>query len=208
MYLPPHFRAPGDELATFLRVPRFADLVTHGTGGLVASSLPLLFEPAAGPAGSFVGHLARANPQWSDLASDEALVLLRGPDAYVSPAYYPTRRLSGEVVPTWNYLSVQAHGRILVHDDPLWTERLVRRLTAAHEDHRLEPWSVDEVPRAYLAAQLRAIVGIEIAIEHLEGKWKLSQNRSSPDREGVIENLSSGSPSERAVAAAMRRRAR
>jgi transcriptional regulator len=203
VYLPRHFEAPEGELARFLSSAQAADLITRAAAGLVASTLPLLFDADSQPKGTFYGHLARANPQWSDLVSDEALVLVRGPEAYVSPSYYPSKAEHGQVVPTWNYISVQARGRLIVHDDPAWTEALVRRLTEHHEGARSNPWSVDDAPQEYVHAQLHAIVGIEVQIEELSGKWKLSQNRPAADIVGVISGLQHGTPREAEVAEVM-----
>jgi transcriptional regulator len=204
VYLPRHFQASDSQLADFLRRGVLAELVTRSSAGLTASTLPLLFDPGSGEHGAFVGHLARANPQWSDLVDDEALVIVRGPDAYVSPSYYESHDDPGRVVPTWNYLSVQGHGRLVVHDDSAWTSALVQRLTAHHETGRPDPWSVSDAPAEFVESQLRAIVGIEIALDTLEGKWKLSQNRERADFESTLEHLADGSSREREVAEAMR----
>jgi len=204
VYLPRQFVAPPERLAAFLALPRLAELVTRSSAGLTASSLPLLYEPREGAPGSFVGHLARANAQWSDLADDEALVIIGGPDAYVSPIEYPSRLATGEVVPTWNYLSVQGHGRLVVHDDPAWTRALVTRLTDLAEAPRSERWAVADAPADYIDAQLQAIVGFEVLLDRLEGNWKLSQNRRPEDRRGVLDAFAAGDPREREVAEEMR----
>ena len=130
------------------------------------------------------------------------MVILAGPDAYVSPAWYATKREHGRVVPTWNYITAHAYGRLVIHDDPTWVEANVRRLTEHHEAARADPWSVDDAPEPYVAGQLRAIVGVEILIDRVEGKWKLSQNRSDADIAGTIEGLEG--TGEREVSAAMR----
>jgi transcriptional regulator len=114
---------------------------------------------------------------------------VRGPDAYITPGWYATKAETGRVVPTWNYVTAHVYGRLIVHDDPVWTEDLVRRLTTKHEAYRNHPWSVDDAPRAFIEGQLRAIVGIELAITRIEAKAKLSQNRSPADVEGVIAGL-------------------
>jgi transcriptional regulator len=169
--------------------------------------LPLVFDapgsrPGTGPAGSLLGHVARNNRQWREPALGEALVIARGPDAYVTPQWYPTKREHGRVVPTWNYVTAHLHGHLVIHDDPAWVEANVRRLTATHEGGRQEPWSVDDAPRAYIEGQLRAIVGVEVLVERIEAKFKLSQNRSVEDVEAVIEGFE-GLP-DPAMAAAMK----
>ncbi|HEY8818854.1 MAG TPA: FMN-binding negative transcriptional regulator, partial [Candidatus Limnocylindrales bacterium] len=145
---------------------------------------------------------ARNNGQWRVPAIGEALVIVQGPDAYISPAWYTTKREHGRVVPTWNYVTAHVHGRLEIHDDPDWVEANVRRLTAKYEATRAEPWSVDDAPETYIAGQLKAIVGVEIVIDRVEGKVKLSQNRSDADITGAIEGLEERG--EHRVSAAMR----
>jgi len=201
VYVPAHFAAPDDALAQLLAAPGAVDLVSSTADGLTATTLPMLYDPAAG---TLAGHLARTNTQWRDTVGD-VLVIVRGPDAYVSPAWYATKREHGRVVPTWNYVTAHVHGRLVVHDDPAWVEALVRRLTAKHEGRRDEPWSVDDAPARYVAGQLRAIVGLEVEITRVEAKWKLSQNRSAEDVAGTVAGLEQGSdPVAHQVAAAMR----
>ena len=154
--------------------------------------LPLIWkEPQAAADGWGVlhGHVARNNQQWKVLATGEALVIVRGPDAYISPSWYATKREHGRVVPTWNYITAHLYGRLVIHDDPAWVEANVRALTAKHEANREAPWSVDDAPEPYLEGQLKAIVGVEIVIDRVEGKWKLSQNRSDADIAGTIDGL-------------------
>ena len=209
MYVPAHFAAPDDALTELLAQAPLADLITHGPAGLIATPLPLLFDADRGPNGALVGHVARNNPHWraggSTAASGaESLVILRGPDAYISPTWYASTAEHGRVVPTWNYLTVQVHGRLIAHDDPAWTEAVVRRLTTHFEDGFDPPWTVDDAPDAFIAGQLRAIVGIELAITAIEGKYKLGQNRSAADVGGAVAGLDAGSPADRQVAEAMR----
>jgi transcriptional regulator len=208
VYVPAHFAAPDDEsVRDLLRHHGAADLVTSTADGLVATLLPFVYaEPATGgDQGRLLGHVARNNDQWRRPALGEALVIVRGPDAYVSPSWYATKREHGRVVPTWNYVTAHVHGRLVVHDDPAWVEALVRRLTAKHEGRRDEPWSVDDAPAGFVAGQLRAIVGLEIEITRVEAKWKLSQNRSADDVAGTVAGLEQGSdPAAHQVAAAMR----
>jgi len=179
--------------------------VTLGGDGLRASILPMLFDPNDGDLGTLRGHLARPNPQWRDPHPDvEALAIFDGPDAYITPAWYEEKQLTGKVVPTWNYTTVQAHGSLIVRHEPDWLVAHVRRLVERHEAGREAPWSVDDAPPGYVETQARAIVGLELRITRLEAKRKLSQNRSVADLEGVLAGLSTGSTSERAVARDMR----
>jgi transcriptional regulator len=217
MYQPAHRKFEVEDPAALLRelcavVP--ATLVTHGEEGFRASILPMLFDPDDGPNGMLRGHLARGNPQWREIEASiaasgygggEALAIFDGPDAYVSPAWYEEKRLTGKVVPTWNYVTVQAHGTISTIHDPKWLIPHVGRLVARHEAGRANPWSLSDAPEDYIATQARAIVGLELRITRLEAKSKLSQNRSEADIDGAIEGLSDGTPRERAVADAMRR---
>lgn len=207
MYPPEAFAETRIEvLAELMRAAAVAQLVTLTPEGLVATTLPMLFVPHAGTKGSLIGHVARANPQWKSSSDTvEALALFAGPDAYVSPSLYPAKREHGRVVPTWNYTSVHVHGRLIVHDEPEWKLDLVRRLTEHHEGGRAQPWAVDDAPADFVARQLGAIVGLEVAITRLEGKRKLSQNRGAADVEAVAKALGAGSARERAVAAEMRR---
>jgi len=182
-----------------------ATLVTLGAEGLRASILPMLFDPEDGDHGTLRGHLARPNPQWRDMNADiEALAIFDGPDAYISPAWYEEKRLTGKVVPTWNYSTVQARGSLFLRREAEWLVAHVRRLVERHEADRQQPWSIDDAPAGYIQTQARAIVGLELRISRLEAKRKLSQNRSAEDFQGVIAALSEGSPSERAVADDMR----
>jgi transcriptional regulator len=190
-----------------------ATLITHGPGGFRASMLPMLFDPADGKNGTLRGHLARGNPQWREIEASiaaggdmagEALAIFDGPDAYISPAWYEEKRLTGKVVPTWNYVTIQAHGTLTTIHDPGWLIPHVGRLVARHEAGRPEPWALTDAPAEYIAVQARAIVGLELRIARLEAKVKLSQNRSNADVEGAIDGLRAGTPRERAVASAMR----
>ena len=207
MYIPAHFRADDAAVRELLNNHGAADLITSTAGGLLATMLPFIYEEpgsssGAGEHGRLLGHVARNNDQWREAAEGEALVIVRGPDAYISPSWYETKREHGRVVPTWNYVTAHIYGPLVVHDDVAWVEALVRRLTARHESSRPQPWSPDDAPEAYFRGQLRAIVGLELPITRIEGKFKLSQNRSDADIDGVIEGLAeSGQP---AVAEAMR----
>jgi len=208
VYIPAHFTPDEATVRELLDHQGAADLVTWTDDGLLATMLPFLYDPPGsrpdlGELGALVGHVARNNAQWRTPALGPALAIVRGPDAYMSPAWYATKREHGRVVPTWNYITAHVYGELLIHDDVVWLESLVRRLTAHHEDGRPAPWSVDDAPADYIAGQLRAIVGVEIRIDRIEAKAKLSQNRSDADIAGSIAGLeASGKP---AMAAAMRK---
>ncbi|WP_213878010.1 FMN-binding negative transcriptional regulator [Pseudomonas sp. dw_358] len=169
---------------------RLAILVTHGASGLSASHVPLLLDRKAGPFGTLEGHLAKANDQWRDLATGApALVIFAGADAYVSPSFYPAKAEHGKVVPTWNYVAIHAHGQAQVFHDAGPLLAIVTALTARHEGLREKPWAVSDAPADYIDGMLKAIVGIRLPIERLEGKRKLSQNRAQPDFDGVRDGL-------------------
>jgi transcriptional regulator len=190
MYVPAHFAIDDAAVRELLVHHGAADLITVTDQGLLATMLPFVFDPeAGGPFGSLLGHVARNNDQWKVPAQGESLVIMRGADAYISPGWYESKREHGRVVPTWNYITAHIYGQLVVHDDPVWVESLVRRLTAKHEAFRAEPWSVDDAPEKFVAGQLRAIVGVELEISRIEAKAKLSQNRPEADVVGVIAGL-------------------
>src|SRR6202140_1139702 len=191
MYVPPHFNEDRvDVLHDAIRQARLGTLVTIGEGGIEASHVPMLVDPEPRPFGTLLGHVARANPQWRTAATDaEALAIFLGPDGYVSPSWYETKRESGKVVPTWNYVAVHATGTLKFHEDPEWLLALVTKLTQTHEAPRAEPWKRSDAPKDSIAGMLQAIVGFELPIARLAGEWKMSPNRSPPDRAGVIEGL-------------------
>jgi transcriptional regulator len=190
MYLPPHFEQHDRvALQALMREHPLAALVTSGPDGLTADHVPLEFDATAGEHGTLVGHVARANPLWQSAAGKPVLAIFRGPQAYVSPSWYPSKASTHKVVPTWNYAVVHAHGVLEAVDDAPWLRELVGRLTDRHEAPRPAPWSVNDAPADYVQTMLRAIVGIRIPIERLVGKWKVSQNRSQADREGVAQGL-------------------
>ncbi|WP_434678858.1 FMN-binding negative transcriptional regulator [Pseudomonas sp. R1-18] len=184
---------------------RLAVLITNGEQGLQASHLPLLLRRGPDACGTLYGHLARANPQWRDLAAGgEALVVFSGADAYISPSYYPSKAEHEKVVPTWNYLAVHAYGRAEVFTDAERLRQLVGELTDKHESGRNPPWSVDDAPADYIAKMLGAIVGFALPVERLEGKRKLGQNRSAQDYAGVHDRLAaSADPQDRDIARSM-----
>jgi transcriptional regulator len=208
MYLPSKFREddPARIRAAIREFP-FAQLVTFGEGGIAATPLPLMFDVDAGPQGSLIGHLARANPQWKTAdTAVEALAIFSGPDGYISPSWYETKRETGRVVPTWNYVSVQVRGRLSFQTDAEALLGIVTRLTEMHEAGRRAPWAVTDAPADFIASQLRAIVGLRLEISAISAKWKMSQNRSDADRAGVVEGLRAEGAAEAvadAVAAAM-----
>jgi transcriptional regulator len=191
MYNPSSFAIKDlDELRQQILGTRLAMVVTHGEQGLQASHLPLLFKPDEGPNGTLYGHFARANPQWKALQDGaEALVIFAGADAYVSPGFYPAKAEHGKVVPTWNYVAVHAYGTAEVFSDTDRLLDLVSALTDRHEASRAQPWKVADAPADYIDGMLKAIVGFALPIQRLEGKRKLSQNRSPEDIAGVREGL-------------------
>ena len=189
MYIPTHFAADDDAVHELLSRPQAADLVTMTDEGMVATFLPFLFDPDAGERGVLRGHLARNNDQWKRPVVGEALVIVHGPDAYITPNWYASKAEHGRVVPTWNYLTAHVYGQLRVHDDPEWLDALVRELTGRHEAAEPRPWSVDDAPPAFVAGQLRAIVGVELVITRIEAKAKLSQNRPAADVDGVVAGL-------------------
>jgi transcriptional regulator len=170
----------------------FGLLISHGPHGLIANAVPFLLDPAASRLGTLRAHVARANPQWRDLAeSAEALVVFQGADHYVSPSWYATKQETHKVVPTWNYVMVQARGPVRVIEDEGWLQRQIAALTARQEEPRANPWAVTDAPADFIAMQRKAIVGIEIEIADIRGKWKTSQNRSAADQAGVVAGLES-----------------
>jgi transcriptional regulator len=189
MYIPAHFGAGADAVQHLLTWPAAANLVTMTDQGLLATMLPFIYEPTVGERGALHAHAARNNPQFSCLPKGEALAIIEGTDAYISPSWYPSKLEHGRVVPTWNYSTAHVYGELIIHDDVDWLGRHVRRLTRLHEDGREHPWSVDDAPEPFIAGQLRAIVGVELVITRIEAKEKLSQNRSAADAAGVVEGL-------------------
>ena len=187
MYIPKHF-AETDvaEMHALMRANPLATLVSHGADGLSANHIPLLLADAA-PWGRLQGHVARANPVWRDgQVSGEVLVIFHGHDSYISPSGYATKAEHGKVVPTWNYVAVHAHGELRVIDDPTWVFAQISALTATHESSLPEPWSVTDAPADYIEKMLGAIVGIEITITRLLGKWKVSQNQPAENQASLI----------------------
>ncbi|RJG45003.1 FMN-binding negative transcriptional regulator [Mesorhizobium sp. DCY119] len=200
MYQPPHFiETRLDVLHSLIRAHPLGLLVSNGQEGPIANPLPFLLDGDVQPHGRLRAHLAKANPQWRMLADNPdtpVLVVFQGADTYVTPSWYETKRETGKVVPTWNYAIVQVRGRVRVMDDKDWLAGQIAELTASHEAARSQPWKVTDAPEAFIQSQIKGIVGLEIEITSIEGKWKVSQNRPVADRAGVAEGLETdaGSP--------------
>ncbi len=192
MYLPAHFAETRTEaLHALIRSHPLGTLVTrNGAGELQADPIPFLIEPGPREHGTLRGHVARANPLWRETdAQAEVLVVFQSAQSYVSPSWYPSKAEHGKAVPTWNYIVVQARGRLRAIDDAAWVRALVERLTTRFESVQAAPWCIADAPADYIESMLRAIVGIEIELTALVGKWKVSQNRSAADRDGVAAGL-------------------
>ena len=189
MYIPTQFRIENlPEMHVVIRATRLANLVTVGPEGLIATPLPMMLDAEDGEYGTLHAHVAKANPQWRS-AVQEALVIFTGPDAYVTPSWYETKQLTGKVVPTWNYVAVHAYGPVEFYEDADRLLDVVTRLTNLHEQSRPHPWAVSDAPDPFIRSQLKGIVGVRIPITRLEGKEKLSQNRTAEDRAGVKAGL-------------------
>lgn len=191
MYIPPHFNEERPEvLLDAIRQGGLATLVTMTAEGMIASHLPLLLDPDPAPYGTLRGHLARANPQTkiTDPAV-QAMVIFQGPEGYISPSLYATKKETGKVVPTWNYIAIHAYGRIEFFDDPTQLLGVVTRLTDQYESRRAEPWAVTDAPDDFVQSMLRGIVGVSIPIARIEGKYKMSQNRPKTEHAGIIAGL-------------------
>ncbi len=191
MYLPPAYsETRPDVLHALIRAHGFATFVLADADGLEVNHLPCVLHDERGEPARLRAHVSRANPIVTRAgAATAAVAIFQGPEGYVSPSWYATKAETHRVVPTWNYAVVHAHGRVDLHPDAGWLAAHVRALTERHEARRPRPWTVDEAPADYLASQLRGIVGIELVIERLEGKWKLGQNRSAADRRGMLAGL-------------------
>lgn len=191
MYLPAHFEESRTEvLHQLIAEHPLGAVVTLGPDGLTADHIPLLLDGLKGPNGTLIGHVARKNELWHAHDSQvEALVIFQGASAYISPNWYATKQATHEVVPTYNYVVVHAHGPLLIHDDPKWVRGAVGKLTRRMESSQDVPWKMADAPPAFIAGQLENIVGVEIPISRLTGKWKASQNRPVEDRVGASEGL-------------------
>jgi transcriptional regulator len=203
VYIPPSNAEHRPEvLLDFVHAHPFGVLVTASDEGLFATHLPFVLDRTRGAHGTLEGHVARANPNHRlPHRPGEALVIFSGPDAYVTPSWYAAKAEHGRVVPTWNYVAVHAYGELRFVDDHAFLRRHLEALTARHERDREHPWSIDDAPAAYIEQLQRAVVGVELTITRLEGKWKMSQNRPPADIDGVVRGLaSSPAPGDRAVA--------
>lgn len=191
MYQPPHFRE--DDLDTqhaLIRAHPLGLLITAGPAGPTANALPFHLVAGSGAKGMLQAHLARANQQWKEIAAGASvLVVFQGANAYITPSWYATKRETGKVVPTWNYAIVQVRGKATVIDDPAWLRQQIEALTGSHESAREAPWAVHDAPEKYIDAQIKGIIGIEIEIADIDGKWKVSQNRPQADIQEVIGGL-------------------
>jgi transcriptional regulator len=196
MYRPDLFRVDDlPRLHALMRAQPFAALISAGADGLFATHLPTVLKDD-GPFGTIECHVARANPHWKTLG-DEVLMIFQGPEGYITPNWYPSKAEHGKVVPTWNYATVHVKGHIRFIEDPEWLRSLVESLTDEHERHSVNPWKVTDAPADYIAGMVRAIVGFEIQVSAIEGKFKASQNRSAADRAGVAAALrAAGLPSD------------
>ncbi len=206
MYLPAHFAQPDlAQLHQLLREFPLGSLVVHGPQGLDANPLPFELDADTGPHGTLIAHVARANPLWKEVADGaEVLVIFRGGDTYISPNWYPSKHEDHRSVPTWNYRLVHVHGTIRIRDDEKFVRGVVARLTRTHEARAADntPWKMSDSAPEYIDARLREIVGIEITVERMVGKWKVSQNRTARDRDNVVEELQQRG--EQTISAAMR----
>lgn len=174
----------------FMHKYPFATIAAGTADSLEAEHIPLLFDASHGGNGVLQGHVARANPIWQKLANGtQALAIFQGPNHYISPGWYPSKRDHGKVVPTWNYIVVHIRGSLSWHHDRVWLRELLEKTTHAHEHKRRAPWQISDAPADYLERMLGSIVGVEISISNVTGKWKLSQNRSAEDRAGVVHGL-------------------
>lgn len=191
MYEPSHFKVEDrDALHGVIRACPLGQLVTAGAGGLMANPVPFILHPDLGAHGILRAHLARPNPQWREIGEGaDVLVVFQGVDHYITPSWYASKQEHGKVVPTWNYVTVQAKGRARAIEDMDWLAAQLQSLTDANEGPRAEPWAVSDAPEKFVAAQMRGIVGIEIEITELVGKFKLSQNRQDADKRGVFNGL-------------------
>ena len=191
MYNPPHFQEERtDVLHQLMREHSLATVVTMGPDGLIANHVPLILDPDPGPLGTLRGHVSRMNPQWRDsLPHVSALAIFQGPSAYITPSWYPSQQETGKVVPTYNYVVVHAHGPLETYTDAARLEQHLRTLTDHHEAAFPLPWKIENAPADYFQALLKSIVGIEIRVQRLEGKWKVNQNRTAAERAGAVAGL-------------------
>lgn len=192
MYIPKHFEQPSVEaMHALMRAHPLATLITSGSAGICVNHIPMHLAKVPAPYGLLAGHVPRANPVWREASSAvEAVIVFQGPNAYITPSWYPSKQEHGKVVPTWNYVVVHARGHIRVIEDAQWLRTHLERITDEREAPLADPWAVSDAPREFTDTLLGALVGIEIVVTTLVGKWKVSQNRPEPDRVGVIAGLS------------------
>lgn len=191
MYVPKiHEELDISVLHSLVRSHPLATWVTQGDGELLANHIPFLLDPTRGELGTLVGHVARANPVWHSFSTTvNSVLVFQGAETYITPSWYPSKHAHGKAVPTWNYAVVHAHGLPRAIEDREWLLQLVNQLTDAHEAAQALPWKVSDAPQDFIESMLNAIVGIEIPITKLVGKWKVSQNRPEPDKLGVVAGL-------------------
>lgn len=190
MYRPPHFRVEDhEEIHQMMRATRLSNLVTSGPDGLQATALPLILDDREGELGTLYGHLSRANPQWTSEIQGDALAIFMGPSAYVTPTWYDAKQETGKVVPTWNYTAVHAYGTVEFFTDREAMLQIVSHLTELNETTRNSPWAVKDAPEDFVEAKLKGIVGLRLQITQLEGKAKMSQDKSSEDRRRIADGL-------------------
>lgn len=205
MYIPKQFDEPRVEvLHQLIRSRPFSTLVTLSSSGLNANHIPLHLSQQPDPFGTLRGHVARANPIWSDIAKDvETLAIFHGPNAYITPSWYPTKAETGKVVPTWNYVVAHACGMLRIIDDAAWLRAHLESLTAHNEAAFAEPWRLADAPSDFVEKMIGGVVGVEIVITRLSGKWKTSQNQPAENQAGVIRGLRAHGSIEAAEMAAL-----
>jgi transcriptional regulator len=190
MYTPAHFAETRDEvLQALIATHRLATIVEVIDGAPVANHIPLLYRQLTPTSAVLQGHIARANPLWQTAHERGVLAIFQGPQAYITPSWYPAKKEHGKVVPTWNYCVVHVHGVLRAVEDPTWLHAHLRQMTDENEAPLPARWAVDDAPADFVNATMRGIVGIEIAVTRIQGKWKMSQNKSAADRRGIIEGL-------------------
>ena len=192
MYTPAHFEETRLEvLHSFIESQPLGALVSHQPSGLTADHLPFLLEidTSRSPFGILLCHVARPNPLWKIAEDQEVLVIFQGSNTYISPNWYPTKAENGKAVPTWNYVVVHAHGKVKTIDDPIWMRTFLEKITRQHEQSLVKPWDINDAPPDYIDRMIQGVVGIEIEITRLEGKWKMSQNHTINNVEGVLVGL-------------------
>ena len=186
MYIPRHFSVEDPAAQQFLENLKSGHLVTNTAQGMLSTMIPVTFDKADR---SIIGHVARGNSQWSEKTNQEALFISAPVDSYISPSWYASKQELGKVVPTWDYMLAHVYGDLIIHDDVDWLRIAVSNLTDSFEAGRAKPWKLDDAPEDYVAGQLRAIVGVEIKVARLEVSFKMSQNKTKADLDGVIDGL-------------------